>query len=484
MIADLVEGHAFLRRMRRIHLVGVGGMGMSGLAEVLLNLGYTVSGSDVALTDVTNRLSSLGVRIMEGHDSAHVQDVDVVVYSSAVAANNPELSSARARKLPVIPRAEVLAELMRMKFGVAVAGAHGKTTTSSLIAAALAEGGLDPTAVIGGRVNSLGSNVKLGTGDYLVAEADESDGSFLRLTPTVAVVTNLDTEHLDPLRHLRGHPGGLHPVHQSDPPSTAFPSSALMTRPSAKFFPRVERKYVTYGLTGNPDYTACEISHEAEGTQFVAGQASRGRRGSKRLGAVQIQLSGLHNVANALAAVAVGTELEIGFPAIRRALKEFTGIQRRFEQLGEAKGIAVLDDYGHHPKEIQATLEAARSRWPEKRLFVLFQPHRYSRTRLLLSNFFDAFDAADRVAILPIYPAGETPIPGTDARQIHEGIQARGRTPADFVEDLTTAVDYLLQEATSGDVVLTLGAGDVGKVGPVFLKRLQEKHPVPSGRED
>ncbi len=483
MIADLVEGHAFLRRMRRIHLVGVGGMGMSGLAEVLLNLGYTVSGSDVALTDVTNRLSSLGVRIMEGHDSAHVQDVDVVVYSSAVAANNPELSSARARKLPVIPRAEVLAELMRMKFGVAVAGAHGKTTTSSLIAAALAEGGLDPTAVIGGRVNSLGSNVKLGTGDYLVAEADESDGSFLRLTPTVAVVTNLDTEHLD-------HYGTFGAIQEAfiqfinQIPFYGF--SVLCSDDPAirEILPRVERKYVTYGLTGNPDYTACEISHEAEGTQFVAGQASRGRRGSKRLGAVQIQLSGLHNVANALAAVAVGTELEIGFPAIRRALKEFTGIQRRFEQLGEAKGIAVLDDYGHHPKEIQATLEAARSRWPEKRLFVLFQPHRYSRTRLLLSNFFDAFDAADRVAILPIYPAGETPIPGTDARQIHEGIQARGRTPADFVEDLTTAVDYLLQEATSGDVVLTLGAGDVGKVGPVFLKRLQEKHPVPSGRED
>ena len=456
---------------------------MSGLAEVLLNLGYTVSGSDVALTDVTNRLSSLGVRIMEGHDAAHVQNVDVVVYSSAVAETNPELSSARARKLPVIPRAEVLAELMRMKFGVAVAGAHGKTTTSSLIAAALAEGGLDPTAVIGGRVNSLGSNVKLGTGDYLVTEADESDGSFLRLTPTVAVVTNLDTEHLD---HYVTFGAIQEAFIQFINQIPFYGFSVLCSDDQAirEILPRVERKHVTYGLTGNPDYTAREISHEEEGTQFVAGRASGGGRGSKRLGTIQIQLSGLHNVANALAAVAVGTELEIEFPAIRRALRGFTGIQRRFEQLGEAKGIAVLDDYGHHPKEIQATLEAARSRWPKRHLFVLFQPHRYSRTLLLLSTFFDAFDAADRVAILPIYPAGETPIPGTDARQIHEGIQARGRTPADFVEDLTTAVDYLLQEATSGDVVLTLGAGDVGKVGPVFLKRLQEKHPVPSGRKD
>lgn len=468
--------------MRRIHFVGIGGMGMSGLAEVLWNLGYSVSGSDIALTEVTDHLSALGIRVLKGHDPSHVQDVDVVVYSSAVAETNPELLAARGRKIPVIRRAEVLAELMRMKFGVAIAGAHGKTTTTSLIAATLAEGGLDPTVVIGGRVNSLGTNAKLGTGDYLVAEADESDGSFLRLTPTVAVVTTLDAEHLD-------HYGTFEAIQEAFVqfinriPFYGFSVLCSDEKAICQILPRAERKSVTYGLTGSPDFFAREISHDGEGMRFDAWQASGGGRRGKCLGSIRIRLFGLHNVANALAAVAVGTELEIGFPAIQRALEGFTGIHRRFERLGEVQRIIVLDDYGHHPKEIRVTLEAARARWPERRLFVLFQPHRYSRTHLLLQSFFDAFDAADRVAILPIYPAGEPPIPGVDARQIYEGILARGRTAVDFLEDRAKAVDYLLQEATSGDVVLTLGAGDVGKVGPTLLKCLQERVSVSVGQE-
>ncbi|MBI2880284.1 MAG: UDP-N-acetylmuramate--L-alanine ligase [Candidatus Tectomicrobia bacterium] len=454
-------------RCRRVHFVGVGGVGMSGLAELLMNLGYKVSGSDAAESETTRRLASLGVKVFRGHSADQARDVDVLVYSSAVAESNPEVAAARERQIPVIRRAEMLAELMRMKYGVAVAGAHGKTTTTSLVAAVLAEGGLDPTTIVGGRVNQLGTNAHLGTGDYLVAEADESDGSFLRLVPTVTVVTNIDAEHLD-------HYGSFEAVREAfrefihKVPFYGFSVLCADDGPLRDLIPQVARKVVTYGLEEGADYTAREVEPHAEGMSFVA------HHGSRRLGRVRIRLRGRHNVSNAMAAVAVGTEFGIGFESVRRALESFRGIHRRFEHVGEANGIAVVDDYGHHPREIQAVLAAARGAWPKRRILVVFQPHRYTRTQSLLTEFFGAFDEADRVGVLPIYAAGETPIEGVDARRIFEGVRTRGTVAADFLEGLEEAQSFLLDAARPGDLVITLGAGDVWKVAPGFLKRLGE----------
>ncbi len=474
MIATPIENHPFLVRCRRVHFVGVGGVGMSGLAELLMNLGYEVSGSDLAESETTRRLADLGAKISHGHGAENVQNVDVLVYSSAVAASNPEVEAARERSIPVIPRAEMLAELMRMKFGVAVAGAHGKTTTTSLVAAVLAEGGLDPTTIVGGRVNSLGSNARLGSGEYLVAETDESDGSFLRLTPTVVVVTNIDAEHLD-------YYGSFEAVREAfrefinKVPFYGFSVLCADDGPVREMIPQIERKVVTYALEEAADYTAREVAPDPDGMSFTA------FCGNRRLGSVRIRLHGRHNVSNAMAAVAIGTELGVGFVSIRKALKDFTGIHRRFERIGEVNGITVVDDYGHHPKEIRAVLAAARGAWAERRIIVVFQPHRYTRTQYLLTEFYGAFEEADRVGILPIYAAGETPIAGVDARQIYEGVLARKTVDVSFIEGLESAQSFLLDSAKPGDLVITLGAGDVWKVAPEFVQRLREGFSVDPG---
>ncbi len=472
MIANSINNYPFLTRCRRIHFVGIGGVGMSGLAELLINLGYVVSGSDLVESETTRRLQKFGAKIEQGHVGDHVEQIDVLVYSSAVASSNPEIQAARSRKIPVIPRAEILAELMRMRYGVAVAGAHGKTTTTSLVATVLGEGGLDPTTIVGGQVNSLGGNARLGSGDYLVAEADESDGSFLRLTPTVAIVTNIDTEHLD-------HYGSFEAIQNAfleftnKVPFYGFSVLCADDPHVQKLISSLDRKVVTYGLKESFDYSAHNVVSAPNGMVFNAFQKE------KKLGKVHIRLRGYHNVSNAMAAVAVGIEFGISFEQIQKALKEFRGIHRRFEHVGEVNGITVVDDYGHHPKEIQAVLSAARGAWPDRRVVALFQPHRYTRTRDLLEKFFEAFDEADQLALLPIYPAGEKPLAGVDVQQICHGIRDRQTVDVEMVEGLRDAKDFLLEAVQPGDLVITLGAGDIWKVAPDFVRHLRERFPVP-----
>lgn len=472
MIANSINNYPFLTRCRRIHFVGIGGIGMSGLAELLINLGYVVSGSDIVESETTRRLQKFGAKIEQGHVAEHVEQIDVLVYSSAVASSNPEIQAARSRKIPVIPRAEILAELMRMRYGVAVAGAHGKTTTTSLVATVLGEGGLDPTTIVGGQVNSLGGNARLGSGDYLVAEADESDGSFLRLTPTVAIVTNIDTEHLD-------HYGSFAAIENAfleftnKVPFYGFSILCADDLHVQKLISSLDRKVVTYGLKGSFDYSARNVVSDPNGMVFNAFQKE------KKLGEVHIRLRGHHNVSNAMAAVAVGIEFGISFKQIQKALKEFRGIHRRFEHVGEVNGITVVDDYGHHPQEIQAVLSAARGAWPDRRVIALFQPHRYTRTRDLLKKFFEAFDEADQLALLPIYPAGENPISGVDVQQIYHGIRDRQTVDVKMVKGLRNAKDFLLEVVQPGDLVITLGAGDIWKVAPEFVRHLRERSSAP-----
>ncbi len=472
MIANPIENYPFLSRCRRIHFVGIGGVGMSGLAELLMNLGYEVSGSDLSESETTRRLETLGAKVGRGHAPGNIEQVDVLVYSSAVASSNPEVQAARVRKIPVIPRAEILAELMRMRYGVAVAGAHGKTTTTSLVAAVMAEGGLDPTTIVGGRVNSLGGNARLGSGDYLIAEADESDGSFLRLTPTVAVVTNIDAEHLD---HYGSFDAILDAFREFSNKVPFYGFSILCADDPhvRELIPLMDRKVVTYSIEGTADYTARDVESAPDGMTFTAYQKEA------QLGNLRIRLRGRHNVSNAMAAVAMGMEFGIHFEQIQHALGEFSGIQRRFEHIGEVNGITVVDDYGHHPREIRAVLSAARGAWPARRVIVLFQPHRYTRTRDVLEEFFGAFDEADGLALLPIYAAGEEPIPGVDTRRIFQGVRGRGAVSVEMVNGLEEAQDFLLQAVQPGDLVITLGAGDIWKAAPEFVRRLREGSPTP-----
>ncbi len=451
-----------MRRTKHIHFVGIGGIGMSGIAEVLLNLGYTVSGSDTAMSDVTRRLQRLGARIDPGHAADHVHGTDVVVVSSAVPQANVEVATARERHIPVIPRAEMLAELMRMKYGIAVAGSHGKTTTTSLIATVMARGGLDPTVVIGGRLNSLGSNAKLGQGDYLVAEADESDGSFLMLSPTIGVVTTVDAEHLD-------HYGNLEAIrHAFAQFVNKVPfygcSVICLDQPNIQsLVPQIHRRFITYGLTSQADYVARDV-------RFVGPRSCfEGFRAGRRLGSFAVNLPGVHNVYNALAAIAVGLELDLSLPTIAKALEEFSGIHRRFEILGTRDGVTVVDDYGHHPEEVRQTLRAAKSVWPEDRLVVVFQPHRYTRTRLLLQEFFTAFYEADVLILLDIYAAAETPIPGVNTTLLYEGIKEHGQREVHYLSTPSEVVPFLRQHLRESDILLTLGAGDVWKIAHAYL---------------
>jgi len=454
----------FRSRPAKIHFVGIGGIGMSGIAEVLLNLGYAVSGSDLKESDITRRLASLGGRIARGHAAENIADVDVVVISSAVRKDNPEVVEARRRKIPVIPRAEMLAELMRLKYGVAVAGSHGKTTTTSLAAHLLAHAGLDPTAVVGGKVNAFASNAKLGKGDYMVVEADESDGSFLRIPPTIAIVTNVDPEHLDHWKTAEALRLGFVDFVNRVP----FYGLAILCHdhPGVQsLLPDVESRYVTYGESQQADYRAHRIEVDGHSVRFDAF-----RRGDP-LGRFELQMVGRHNALNALAVVALGDEMGIPPDTIRAGLASFGGVQRRFTVRGEAAGVTVVDDYGHHPAEVKATLLGAREAF-QRRVVCLFQPHRYTRTRDLLQEFATAFNDADVLLLTDVYAAGEDPIPGATAGSLADAIRACGHHDVTLVPraDLARAARARVR---SGDIVLTLGAGDVTQVGPELLALLE-----------
>jgi UDP-N-acetylmuramate--alanine ligase len=453
-----------LRRIQHVHFVGIGGSGMSGIAEVLLNLGYTVSGSDLRRTATTDRLVSLGARVFEGHAAEHVNGAHVVVTSTAVRPQNPEVAEARRRGVPVIPRAEMLAELMRLKYGVAVAGSHGKTTTTSMVALVLDRGGLDPTVVIGGRLGVLGSGARIGRGEFLVAEADESDRSFLKLNPTLAVVTNIDREHLDAYHDL----ADIQEAFLGFVNKVPFYGGAVLClddAPVQDILPRVERRVVTYGLTHQASVSARDLELSPTGSHYTA------TLDGHTLGPVMLTVPGAYNVANSLAAVAVGLDLDVPFEAIRAGLESFTGVDRRFQVRGERGGVLVIDDYGHHPTEIRVTLEALRRRAGERRTVVLFQPHRFTRTRALWDDFARAFHQADVLLVTDIYPASEEEIPGITAEALARAVAERGHRQVAWAGDLKSAAERLAAEVREGDVVLTLGAGSVWTAGEELLRR-------------
>ncbi|MBI1798757.1 MAG: UDP-N-acetylmuramate--L-alanine ligase [Candidatus Eisenbacteria bacterium] len=458
-------------RMRRIHLIGIGGSGMSGIAEVLLNLGYQVSGSDLRASETTERLIRLGGRVMPGHAQSNIEGAQVVVFSNAVQEDNPELQAARALGVPVIPRADMLAELMRMKYGVAVGGSHGKTTTTSMIAAVLGRGGLDPTTVVGGRLHGIDSNARLGHGQFLVAEADESDGSFLRLSPAVAVVTNIDREHLD-------HYPDLDAIRQAFTyfaNRVPFYGVTVLCADDAhvrEILPRVTKRHLLYGTRPECGVRATDIHLLPHGSRFLVHAQGRVQ------GGIELHVPGHHNVLNALAAVAVGLEVEVGFRLIAEALAGFRGVGRRFETRGEVRGVRVIDDYGHHPTEIAATLAAARGLGG--RLLVIFQPHRYSRTAALEREFGVALAAADHAWVLDIYAAGEAPIEGVSARALVENAAREGSTRLEYAPNAALAVEAAAREAVPGDVVMTLGAGDISKLGDYLLDALRRGAAAPA----
>ncbi|MGH7298803.1 MAG: UDP-N-acetylmuramate--L-alanine ligase [Candidatus Rokuibacteriota bacterium] len=463
------------KKYQHIHFVGIGGVGMSGIAEVLLTLGYRVTGSDARRSETVERLERLGAKVFMGHEAAHVEGAHVAVYSSAVARDNVEVQAARQRGVPVIGRAEMLAELMRLKYGIAIAGTHGKTTTTSMVAAVLAGGGFDPTVVVGGRVHALGANARLGQGEFLVAEADESDGSFLKLTPTIAVVTTVDAEHLDHYADLDAIVAAFLAFVNKVP----FYGSAVVCLDDEnvqRMIPRMDKRVVTYGLAAGADLMARRLQFSEMRSEFEA--VHRG----KSLGSVALQLPGRHNVLNALAAASVGLDLEMPFDKIQAALASFAGVQRRFQIRGEAQGVLVVDDYGHHPAEIRATLAAAKAGF-DRRVITVFQPHRYSRTQHLRSDFLTAFYQSDVLIVMDIYAAGEAPIPGVHARDLADGIAAHGHREVLYLGgDRPAIVDYLCESTRTGDLVLTLGAGDVGQLGGELLKRLGEGSDTPSKR--
>ncbi len=459
------------RKVRRIHFVGIGGIGMSGIAEVLLNLGYTVTGSDLGATETTERLARLGATVFQGHDARNLQETDVVVTSTAVRPDNPEVVEAHRRNIPVIPRAEMLAELLKMKFSIAVSGSHGKTTTTSMIATMLAHGGVDPTMVIGGKLASIGSNARLGGGDVVVAEADESDGSFLKLHPVISVITNIDREHLDHYLDIEDIKQAFLQFANGVP---FYGATVLcLDDPHVKeILPDVKRRTLTYGLSRPADYRAERISFSGGSSRFSVYFRDN------LLGSVTLKVPGLFNVYNALAAVAVGAELDLPFTAIREGLKRFTGVQRRLEVKGVAHGVTVVDDYGHHPTEIRETLAAARQVW-KNRLIVVFQPHRYTRTRALFREFTTAFPNADVLILTDIYAASEDPIPGVSSRALAGAIRETGQTDVTYLADFDAIVDHLIRIAKPSDVILTQGAGSVWKIGTEFLERTRDEEERP-----
>jgi UDP-N-acetylmuramate--alanine ligase len=457
------------RKSKHIHFVGIGGIGMSGIAELLLNLGYKISGSDMQESDITRRLQSLGGSVYLGHDAKWTNGADVVVISSAIDPDNPEIRAAVDSHIPVIPRAEMLAELMRLsKFGIAIAGSHGKTTTTSMVAWLLAEADLDPTVVIGGKVDCLGgSNAKLGEGDFLVAEADESDGSFLKLDPVLEVVTNIDLEHIDYYSSIEE----IKDVFLEFIDKIPFYGAAILCLDDphvASILPEIKKRLLTYGLTSQANVFAKGITTSGISTRFEV------CRENEVLGNITLSLAGIHNVYNALAAVTVGLELDIPFATIAAALQSFSGVQRRLQIKGERRDITVVDDYGHHPTEIRATLSALRDAWPKRRLVVMFQPHRYSRTKALAEEFYTAFHEADILLLTEIYSASESPIPGVSAEALLDGIKQHGHRHAYFAPNFERLLDKTMDILAPGDVVLSLGAGNIWQAGEKLLEKIQD----------
>jgi UDP-N-acetylmuramate--alanine ligase len=455
------------RKIKCIHFVGIGGIGMSGIAEVLLNLGYKISGSDAQQSDTTLRLQKLGAVVAVGHSAENVGNADVVVTSTAVKASNPEVVEAHRRNIPVIPRAEMLAELLKMKFSVAVSGSHGKTTTTSMVSTMLAEGGLDPTMVIGGKLASIGSNARLGDGEIIVAEADESDGSFLKLSPTIAVITNIDREHLD------YYPGidEIKAAFLKFANIVPFYGCTVMCNDNEhirEIAPEIKRRTITYGIEHEADYRAEKIEFQGGKTNY-----SLNYKGDI-LGKIELNVPGMFNVYNSLAAVAVGRELELEFPVIQKGLASFHGVHRRLEVKGRVGSITVIDDYGHHPTEVRETLAAASHVW-KSRCIVVFQPHRYTRTKALFDEFTKAFNDADILIVNDIYPASEEPIAGVNSAALCAAIRANGHPHAEYVANAEDTIEYLLKIVRPDDAVFTLGAGSVYKIGEAFLKRLAER---------
>lgn len=457
------------QKNKHIHFVGVGGIGMSGIAELLLNLGYTVSGSDLHDTAITRNLAALGGIIHQGHQAEWIAGANVVVTSSAISADNPEVVRAREQGIPVIMRAEMLAELMRLKkYGIAIAGSHGKTSTTSMVAWMLADAGLDPTIVVGGKVDALGGNAKLGQGEFLVAEADESDGSFLKLSPVLEVVTNIDLEHLDYYRDL----DHIKDTFLQFIDKVPFYGAAIICLDDpgvADILPSIRKRTITYGLTPQADLHGEDIYWQDGRVHFTV----RNRDGE--LGPIDVAPPGLHNVYNALAVVAVGLELELPFARIQSALRSFAGVQRRMEKKGEVGGITVVDDYGHHPTEIRATLAAIKKAWPEKRLVVCFQPHRYTRTKGLFKEFQTCFHRADVLVMSEIYAASEQPIDGVSGRSLLAAVIQHGQRQTRFIASVEGMAEELLPMLGEGDLVLTLGAGNIVKVGEELVELLGKR---------
>ena len=467
-------------KIQRIHFVGIGGIGMSGIAEVLLNLGYKVSGSDLKSSAVTQRLASLGAIVVEGHRAENIVGADVVVASSAIVPGNPEISEAHVLHIPVIQRAEMLAELMRLKYGIAIAGMHGKTTTTSMVAAVLAGGGLDPTVVVGGRVDAMGSNARLGKSQYLVAEADESDRSFLKLSPILAVVTNIDREHMDCYRNMRDVKRAFLDFMDLVP----FYGMVVVCNDDPvlrRILPQIRRRTVTYGTRRGSDF------HIKLGESVLNENRPVSRFHvtfkQKSLGEFRLHVPGVHNVLNATAAIAVGIGLDIDAEQIRSALESFRGVDRRFQLRGQAAGISVIDDYGHHPTEVRATLAAARQCGFHK-IHVVFQPHRYSRTQLLMNEFAGAFGDADTLFILDIYAASEQPIAGITGEALARHIQEVGKHEACYAASFADAAEAVVAGALDGDMILTLGAGNVSQLGPMILEKLKARLTVPAGQTE
>ena len=465
-----------LGKTRRIHFVGVGGIGMSGIAELLANLDYAVSGSDAKRSAVTDRLASLGVTVQSGHAAGHVGDADVVVYSSAVGPDNPEVVEATRRRIPVIPRAEMLAELMRLRFGIAVAGAHGKTSTTSMVALVLERAGLDPTAVIGGRLSAFGSNARLGGGECMVVEADESDRSFLKLSPSIAVITNIDREHMD----AYGSFADLQQAFIDFANKVPFYGAVVACADDAELcavMPKFQRRVIRYGIDAvDANLVASGVVLEGYGSRCTIAVRERpAGEGRATLGELTLHVPGRHSVLNALAAVAVGLELDVPFAKIASALGEFRGAERRFEQRGVVNGITVVDDYGHHPTEIAAVLAAARAGKPQ-RIVVAFQPHRYSRTRDLMNEFGVALAAADEVVLTEIYAASELPIPGVTIKALAAAINAVRPSPVHLVPKLDEVAARVVDLARPGDLVITLGAGSIGSLAGNLVAELERRH--------
>jgi UDP-N-acetylmuramate--alanine ligase len=457
------------KRSYHIHFVGIGGIGMSGIAELLLNLGHQVSGSDIQESEITRRLETLGATISYTHQPEQVSGADAVVVSSAIDSDNPEVAAANIDyHIPVIRRAEMLAELMRLKYAVLVAGAHGKTTTTSMVGTVMAEGGLDPTVIIGGRLNAWGTNAKLGQGDFVVAEADESDGTFLLYSPTISLVTNIDTEHLDFYKDLdQIKETFLEFINQV--PFYGLNILCLEDENIQSLLPRIKKRVVTYGFSAQADFQARDLAFDGLHVSY------RAFYHEQELGNVNLPIPGRHNALNSLAAVAVGHELEIPFSAICRGLQEMTGVQRRFQIKGEVNGVTVIDDYGHHPTEIKAVLKTMALSFPGQRRFVLFQPHRYTRTHALFEDFTTAFYQSDVLIVTDIYAASEPAIPGVHAEKLTVAIQEHGHGNVRYIPDHLALVPSLAEEVRQGDVVLTLGAGNIWLTGEALLEKLKER---------